>query len=133
MLIEKIDRLDAQPLERRFGNFFDVLRLAVETGSPFARLRIDIEAKLGGDTIFPRKGASASPTSSSLVHGPYASAVSKNVTPRSIAAWIKRIISCLSLAAPYAPLMPMQPSPSAETSKPLLPSARFFMLDSPLV
>src|SRR2546426_1922603 len=34
-------------------------------------------------TTCPRKGASASPTSSSLVNGPYASAVSKKVMPRS--------------------------------------------------
>src|SRR6266705_5099239 len=32
-------------------------------------------------TTFPRKGARASPTSSSFVNGPYTSAVSKNVSP----------------------------------------------------
>ena len=36
-----------------------------------------------------------------FVHGsgPYTSAVSKNVTPRSTAAWSREIISCLSLVA----------------------------------
>ena len=37
-------------------------------------------------TTWSRTGASASPTSSSLTYGPYTSAVSKNVTPRSTAA-----------------------------------------------
>jgi chromosome partitioning protein len=42
----------------------------------------------------------ASPTSSSFVNGPYTSAVSKNVTPRSTALRINAIISCLSAAGP---------------------------------
>src|SRR6266849_6540353 len=41
-------------------------------------------------TTRSRIGASASPTSSSFVNGPYASAVSKNVTPPSTAARIDR-------------------------------------------
>src|SRR3981189_3423779 len=76
-------------------------------------------------TTFPRNGASASPTSSSLTSGPYTSAVSKNVTPRSTAACSREIISCLSLGGPYDQLIPMQPSPMAETSRLLFPSLRF--------
>jgi hypothetical protein len=52
-------------------------------------------------TMSPRNGASASPTSSSFVNGPYASAVSKNVTPRSTAFRMSAIISCRSPAGPY--------------------------------
>ena len=37
--------------------------------------------------------ASAAPTSSSFVHGPYTSAVSRKVTPRSSARWIVAIDS----------------------------------------
>jgi len=48
----------------------------------------------------PRYGARASPTSSSFVNGPYTSAVSKKVTPRSTAVRICAIISCLSAAGP---------------------------------
>jgi hypothetical protein len=44
-------------------------------------------------TTLPRKGARASPTSSSFVNGPYTSAVSKNVMPRSTAAWRRAIVS----------------------------------------
>src|SRR5438477_1382357 len=48
--------------------------------------------------------------------------------PRSTAARIREIISCLSLAGPRPKLIPMQPSPIAETSRPLFPSLRFFIL-----
>src|SRR5215469_14992186 len=72
-----------------------------------------------------RNGARASPTSSSLLKGPYTSAVSKNVTPRSTAARTTEIICRLSLGGPYPKLIPMQPSPTAETSRLVLPSLRF--------
>src|SRR6266478_3556297 len=76
-------------------------------------------------TTRSRNGASASPTSSSLVKGPYTSAVSKNVTPRSTADRISAIISFLSAGGPRPKLIPMQPNPRAETSKLLFPSLRF--------
>ena len=43
--------------------------------------------------------------------------------PASSAAWIVAMLSARS-AGPYMPDMPMQPSPIAETSGPLLPSLR---------
>src|SRR6185369_15532495 len=76
-------------------------------------------------TTCPLSGASASPTSSSFVNGPYTSAVSKKVTPRSTAVRSSEIISCLSLGGPYEKLITMQPSPSAETSRPLFPNILF--------
>src|SRR6185369_6485906 len=81
-------------------------------------------------TTCPLSGASASPTSSSFVNGPYTSAVSKKVTPRSTAVRRSEIISCLSLGGPYEKLIPMQPSPSAETSRPLFPNFRFCIVFS---
>ena len=45
-------------------------------------------------TTWSRNGASASPTSSSFVNGPYASAVSNIVTPRSTAARMIAMPSC---------------------------------------
>src|SRR5206468_1166556 len=78
-------------------------------------------------TTCSRSGASASPTSSSFVYGPYTSAVSKNVTPRSTAARISEIPSCLSTAGPYPKLIPMHPSPIAGISRLLFPSLRFFI------
>jgi len=51
-------------------------------------------------TTRSRTGARASPTSSSFVNGPYTSAVSKNVTPRSTAARRSAIISFRSGGVP---------------------------------
>ena len=51
-------------------------------------------------TTWLRKGASASPTSSSFLNGPYTSAVSKNVTPRSTAFRRSAVISLVSAAGP---------------------------------
>ena len=51
-------------------------------------------------TTWSRRGASASPTSSSFVNGPYTWAVSKKVTPRSTAVRISEIIACLSAGGP---------------------------------
>src|SRR6266478_3977374 len=45
--------------------------------------------------------------------------------PRSTAARSRAVISCLSLGGPYEKLIPMQPSPMAETSRLLFPSLRF--------
>ena len=45
----------------------------------------DVPAELGGDDDLVADRLSASPTSSSLTYGPYTSAVSKKVTPRSTA------------------------------------------------
>src|ERR1035437_3014028 len=69
--------------------------------------------------------AIARPTRRLLVHGPYMSAVSRKVTPRSSARWTVSMAS-VSSAAPEASDMPMQPSPSAETVSPC-PSVRIFM------
>src|SRR5919204_5045730 len=75
--------------------------------------------------------AMARPTSRSLVNGPYMSAVSRKVTPRSRARWMVAIDSWSS-AGPYDWLMPMQPRPMAETRRPWLPSVRCSMV-APLV
>jgi hypothetical protein len=74
-------------------------------------------------TTSSRTGSSASPTSSSLWNGPYTWAVSKKVTPRSTAARISAIESPRSGMGGKLWLMPMQPSPIAETSRPA-PSVR---------
>src|ERR1017187_939015 len=72
----------------------------------------------------------ASPTSRSLVKGPYASAVSRSVTPRSRA---RRMVATDSSSSPGPKdwLMPMQPRPSSETARPrpglLCPSVRSFI------
>src|SRR5438067_7188866 len=88
----------------------------------------NLKPNLVAITTLSRYGARASPTSSSFANGPYASAVSKNVTPRSTAARMSEIPASLSTAGPKPKLSPMQPSPIAETSKLLFPSLRFCMI-----
>jgi hypothetical protein len=58
--------------------------------------------------------------------------VSKNVTPRSTAARSSAIDAAFSGNGLYECVIPMQPSPIAETSSPLVPNVRFF-IDSLLV
>ena len=48
MLVEEVDDLDAQPLQRRVAHLADVLGPAVEAGL-LLRLGIDVEAELRGD------------------------------------------------------------------------------------
>src|SRR5215210_8118438 len=82
-------------------------------------------------TTRSRSGASASPTSSSFTNGPYTSAVSKSVTPSSTASLRSEIISPRSGGGPREALIPMQPSPIAETSGPWVPSLRFCIARPP--
>src|SRR3954453_3806691 len=81
-------------------------------------------------TTVSRTCSSASPTSASLSNGPYTWAVSKKVTPRSAAARITAMPCSLGGIGGKLWLMPMQPSPIAETSR-FCPSVRFFMSSSP--
>ena len=68
MLIEQIDDIGVQALERGLGDLLDVLRAAVE------RLRAlpsgSLKPNLVAITTCLRNGARASPTSSSLMKGP---------------------------------------------------------------
>ncbi len=84
-------------------------------------------------TTASRRPFKARPSSSSLWNGPYTSAVSKNVTPSSIARSIVAIDSrsSRSSAVPYDWLMPMQPSPSVDTSSPVRPSLLLASIISP--
>ncbi len=79
--------------QRRPGSF-PACYPDLELGIPFSK------PNLVAMTTLSRTGASASPTSSSFVNGPYASAVSKKVTPPSYAARITLIASFFSAAGP---------------------------------
>src|SRR5437868_10981190 len=52
VLIEQIDDVGTQPLQRSIGNFLDVLRTAVQT-TPTASIRCRLETELGGDLYLP--------------------------------------------------------------------------------
>ena len=49
VLVEQIDRVDPEPLQRSFDGLADVRRLAVETNPLRAAVRIELEAELRGD------------------------------------------------------------------------------------
>jgi hypothetical protein len=59
VLIEQVDGLDLEPLERPFDSLLDVLRPAVEARrtlhSPGIEIRTDVEPKFGGDHHLPAK------------------------------------------------------------------------------
>ncbi len=66
VLVEQIDTVGLQALERGLGDLPDVLWPVVD-----ARLRVSgFETGLGDDTTRSRNGARASPTSSSLMNEP---------------------------------------------------------------
>ena len=113
-----------EPLQRRVGHLLDVLGAAVETRC-FA-VGVKVEAELGGDhhlVAYRREGfahkffvreravdfGGVEEGDSEVDGGPDNARSSLASSP----------------AGPYPKLMPMQPSPSAETSRPLLPSLRF--------
>ena len=74
VLIEQVDGLDLEPLERAFDGLLDVLRPAIQARRPFiprgSKLGLRSNPNLVAITTCPRNGARASPTSSSFVNGP---------------------------------------------------------------
>ena len=70
MLIEQVDRLCPQSLQRALNGIADALRPAVESGRPRPSVASQIEPELRGDDDFVPMGPQASPTSSSFVYGP---------------------------------------------------------------
>ena len=98
MLVVEVDVVDAEPLQRRVARAADVLGPAVDAEPRAVRRRARCRT---WSRARPRRGgrAIARPTSSSLVNGPYMSAVSRKSTPRSSARWIVAIDSASSRAA----------------------------------
>ena len=74
MLIEQVDDIHLEPLERALDGLLDVLRPAVQARQPFmprgSRSGLRSNPNLVAITTCSRKGASASPTSSSFENGP---------------------------------------------------------------
>jgi hypothetical protein len=66
VVVEQVDRLDAQPAERPVDAAPDRLRPAVEAAPALSRSKPNLVAI----TTCSRTGASASPRSSSFVYGP---------------------------------------------------------------
>ena len=97
VLVEQIDPLGPEPLQGALEGPDDVLRSAVEAGAGGA---VVAETNLVAITTWSRIGWIASPTRVSLVNGPYASAVSKNVTPWSWAPRIRLTPCSMSTGSP---------------------------------
>ncbi len=114
---EQIDGIDLQSLERALGDLLGVFWPTVEANPLRPAVGIEFESELGGYHHLPAERSKGFAHEFSFVNGPYTSAVSKNVTPRSTADRINVIPSCLSTAGPYPKLIPMQPRPIADTSK----------------
>jgi hypothetical protein len=70
VLVKQVYRIHPEALQRSLGDRLDVLRTAVQSATALARFEIDIEAELGRDDNLSLEGASASPTSASLMNGP---------------------------------------------------------------
>src|SRR2546425_6037744 len=129
MLIKQIDGIDFETLERRVRHLLNMLRPAIQAWRSLhpsgIKFRVKVEPEFRCDHHLSTKRRQSFAYKSSFVNGPYTSAVSKNVTPRSTAVRMREIISDLSAGGPYEKLIPIQPSPRAETSSWLLPSVRF--------
>jgi len=71
MLIEQINGIDFEPLERSLSNLLDMLWSAIQANLGLGpSLGSFLNPNLVAITTFPRKGASASPNNSSFVNGP---------------------------------------------------------------
>src|SRR5579862_4899159 len=57
MLIQQINGLNPQALERFLGDLFDALRAAIETAPSGTSVGIELKAELGGDNHLPPKGS----------------------------------------------------------------------------
>ena len=80
MLIQQIDVIGAEPLERSVDHLANVLgRLSAPVMRPAS---LKVNPNLVAITTFSRRPLIALPTSSSFVNGPYTSAVSKKFTPK---------------------------------------------------
>jgi len=83
VVVVEVDVIRREAFERPLARSFDVLGAPVKAAAGVRIVGIEAEAELSRDPA--RRPPIARPTSSSLVYGPYTSAVSKNVTPSSSA------------------------------------------------
>ena len=91
--VVEVDVVDAEPAQRRLAGLRAYSGLeSTRRGWPSSRTMPNFVAS----TTSSRRSAIAVPTSCSFLPTPYMSAVSRNVTPRSIARWIVLIDSSSS-------------------------------------
>ena len=95
MLVVEIDAIGAQAAQRAVDGATDAGGIAAEPARGDAVL-LEREPELGGDDDVIAEGSRASPTMSSLVNGPYTSALSNKVTPSSTARRTRAMLSARS-------------------------------------
>src|SRR4029453_16396859 len=115
----KFDGVNPEPMERAVHGLADVLGMAGE--AYLAAFLVEAEAELGGDDHLVAEGGEGL-ADELLVHE---RAVHLGGGEEGHAPLITAMPCCRSVAGPRPELMPMQPSPIAETSRFLLPSFRF--------
>ena len=101
VLVVEVDVVGAEALQRALDRAAHVLGRAVErpdVGRSPGVVVVDATPNLVAITYSSRWPAIALPTSSSLVSGPYSSAVSRKLIPSSSARWIVAIDSASSVA-----------------------------------
>jgi len=92
VLIEQVDDINPEPLERGLSNRLDVVGPTVHAVQALP-VRPILNPNFVAIATLPRKGASASPTSSSFLKRTVDFRVSKKVTPFSTAERITEIIA----------------------------------------
>jgi hypothetical protein len=120
--IQQVDGVDAEALERAVHGLADGFGVAGEADLP--ALGVEAEPELGGDDHLVAVGGEGL-TDELLVHERAVDLGGvEEGDARAAAARITAMPCWRSTAGPRPELMPMQPSPIAETSTPLFPSLR---------
>ena len=95
VLVEEVDVVDPQPSERAFAGLAHVAGRPSMLPPPLPSVP-PTKPNFVATFTSSRRPRIALPTSSSLVNGPYASDVSRRLTPRSRARWIVAMDSASS-------------------------------------
>ena len=122
MLVKQIDPIGPEPLQRRVGDVADMRRTAVEPAIlPSSMWKPNFVAM----TTRSRTGSSASPTSSSFViRAVHFRGIEERHTGVDRGANDRDPV-LVGQRRSVLWLIPMQPKPSADTSKPFCPDVRF--------
>lgn len=130
MLGEQVDGVDLEEPELSLGDSFDMFRGAVQTSLPLRCLRIEVEAELGGDHHPPSEWRERL-ANQFLVDERTVDLGGIEKRDAPVNGRPDQADHLLLVRRwPVMALMPMQPSPRADTSRLLFPSLRFCIVSS---